>query len=177
MIPLSSGLARAEEAETLRRYLAEHTCPDTSRETSQESHLHPYVYSRGQCTLHSQQLYIAILRSYALEKSLNTSTLPKEGIFTYAPPRPFDQLSSSNLLVTASFGHIIPNTFLSKFDPLHRLNVHPSLLPRYRGAAPIQWTIINGDTNTGVTVQTLVEKGRGIDGGDVLGRTSGVVSP
>lgn len=50
---------------------------------------------------------------------------------------------------------MIPNSFLNYFLPLNTVNVHPSLLPKYRGAAPIQWAIINGDTETGVTVQSL----------------------
>ena len=80
------------------------------------------------------------------------------------------------MLVTASFGHIIPNSFLARFEPNKRLNVHPSLLPTYRGAAPIQWTIANGDSHTGVSVQRLVERGRGIDGGDIVGAVNNIVS-
>ena len=55
--------------------------------------------------------------------------------------------------------------------------MHPSLLPKYRGAAPIQWTIINGDTTTGVTVQSLVEREEGIDCGAILGIKADIVSP
>lgn len=80
------------------------------------------------------------------------------------PPAQFLKRSPENLLLTASFGHLIPSTVLDLFDPLNSLNVHPSLLPRYRGAAPIQWTIINGDEETGVSVQELsrgaFDKGR-----------------
>ena len=78
--------------------------------------------------------------------------------------------------MTASFGHIIPNNLLDRFDPKHRLNVHPSLLPRWRGAAPIQWTIASGDETTGVAVQRLVEKGKGIDAGELVGSVRDVVS-
>lgn len=74
--------------------------------------------------------------------------------------------SPNNVLVTASFGHLIPDSLLSRFEPLNTLNVHPSLLPQYRGAAPIQWTIINGDSLTGVTVQEL-SRGR-FDRGRIL---------
>lgn len=77
--------------------------------------------------------------------------------------------------MTASFGHIIPNSFLANFVPTRRLNVHPSLLPKYRGAAPVQWTIVNGDRETGVSVQRLVEKGKGIDGGDIVGSVDKIV--
>ena len=92
------------------------------------------------------------------------------------PTPPFDAYDGTNLLLTASFGHIIPNSLLDKFDAAHRLNVHPSLLPKYRGAAPLQWAILNGDESLGISVQRLVEKGKGIDAGEVIGTTDGIVS-
>lgn len=93
------------------------------------------------------------------------------------PPKPFDELSDSHLLLTASFGHIIPNPFLDLFPASNRLNVHPSLLPRYRGAAPIQWTIANGEEQTGVSVQRLVRRDQGIDAGHLLGTVDGIEVP
>ena len=92
------------------------------------------------------------------------------------PTPPFDAYDGTNLLLTASFGNIIPNSLLDKFDAAHRLNVHPSLLPKYRGAAPLQWAILNGDESLGISVQRLVEKGKGIDAGEVIGTTDGIVS-
>lgn len=80
------------------------------------------------------------------------------------------------MLLTASFGHIIPLRLLKLFPPIQRLNVHPSLLPRWRGAAPVQWTIANGDEETGISVQTLVRYALGVDAGDILGRVEGIVS-
>lgn len=59
------------------------------------------------------------------------------------------------MLIAASYGHLIPNDHLDRFSSLHALNVHPSLLPKYAGAAPIQWAIANGDEETGVTVQEV----------------------
>lgn len=91
------------------------------------------------------------------------------------PPEPFTSPDPTHLLLTASFGYIIPNSVLANFEPEHRLNVHPSLLPRWRGAAPIQWTIANGDKETGVSVQRLVEKTKGIDGGEIVGVVREVV--
>jgi methionyl-tRNA formyltransferase len=90
-------------------------------------------------------------------------------------PTPFDTLSPSHLLLTASFGHIIPDRILALFADENALNVHPSLLPRYRGAAPIQWTIANGDKETGVSVQRLVQRRRGIDAGHLIGTVEGIV--
>jgi methionyl-tRNA formyltransferase len=120
---------------------------------------------------------IALLE-YADKRQLVTAQVPKEGIAGYQLPESFTNAGDTkrNILVTASFGHIIPNSLLAQFDNDKRLNVHPSLLPRYRGAAPIQWTIANGDTETGVSVQRLVEKGKGIDGGDVVGSVGGIAS-
>ena len=67
-----------------------------------------------------------------------------------------------DIFVVASYGKLIPNNLLE--IPKYRLNVHPSLLPKYRGAAPIHWSILNGDTETGVTILDIAEK---LDAGDI----------
>lgn len=59
---------------------------------------------------------------------------------------------------------ILPRNVLA-IPPLGSVNVHPSLLPKYRGAAPIQWAVINGETETGVTIFRLSPR---VDAGDVL---------
>lgn len=59
--------------------------------------------------------------------------------------------------VLASFGHLIPGKVLHKF-PYGILNVHPSLLPRWRGASPIEHTILNGDRETGISIMELRPK-------------------
>ncbi|KAK7207627.1 formyl transferase [Myxozyma melibiosi] len=59
-----------------------------------------------------------------------------------------------DLAIAVSFGNLIPANFLQGL-PLGGVNLHPSLLPRYSGAAPVQWTVFNGDSETGVTLQTL----------------------
>ncbi|KAL7423494.1 Methionyl-tRNA formyltransferase [Cryptotrichosporon argae] len=89
-----------------------------------------------------------------------------------AEPEPKTEANRADLLLTASFGHIIPAPLLARFP--HSLNVHPSLLPAYRGAAPVQWAITRGETETGVSVQTLVERQRGVDAGEILGAVGGV---
>ncbi|ORX38585.1 hypothetical protein BD324DRAFT_368210 [Kockovaella imperatae] len=81
---------------------------------------------------------------------------------------------ANNLIITSSFGHILPDSFLRPFPTKHRLNVHPSLLPKYRGAAPIQWAIANGDRETGVTVQSLAERMQGVDTGEILGQVKDI---
>lgn len=69
-----------------------------------------------------------------------------------------------DLIAVAAFGQILPKTILDL--PRHGcLNVHTSLLPKYRGAAPIQWAIANGDTETGVTIMKMDV---GMDTGDIL---------
>ena len=92
---------------------------------------------------------------------------------TTQPPSPFYPLAESpppnHLLLTASFGRILPYTLLSLFRPTHTLNVHPSALPAYRGPAPIQRSILNGERDTSVCVIEMKRRG-GIDAGDVLGR-------
>ena len=77
-----------------------------------------------------------------------------------------DQVSSlkPDLLVSFAYGRIFGPKFLALF-PLGGINIHPSLLPKYRGPSPIQAAIINGDTITGITVQTLA---REMDSGDIL---------
>ncbi|ORY35620.1 formyl transferase [Naematelia encephala] len=148
----------------------------------------------------SEKMYIPALKKYAEELGLERSVMPfmaevktPRNVFRkkpemlpdfklddrdgWTPPEPFIQHDPSHLLLTASFGHIIPAHILNLFSENQRLNVHPSLLPRYRGAAPIQWTIANGETETGVSVQRLVDRQRGIDGGELLGVTSGIEVP
>lgn len=69
-----------------------------------------------------------------------------------------------DLVVVAAFGQILPKAVLD-FPPLGCLNIHPSLLPAYRGAAPINWSIIRGEKQTGVTIMLMNE---GMDSGDIL---------
>lgn len=67
-----------------------------------------------------------------------------------------------DISVVASFGQILPNAFL---DLKLCINVHPSLLPKYRGASPIQTTILNGDDETGVTIMKVAQA---VDSGDII---------
>lgn len=69
-----------------------------------------------------------------------------------------------DLLVVVAYGRILPAAVL-RAAPLGAINVHASLLPRYRGAAPIQWALINGDGETGVSIMQLDS---GMDTGPVL---------
>jgi|LSQX01.3.fsa_nt_gb methionyl-tRNA formyltransferase len=67
-----------------------------------------------------------------------------------------------DLIVTAAYGQILPKELLNQ---VKALNVHGSLLPKYRGGAPIQKAIINGDSHTGITIMEMAYK---MDSGDIL---------
>lgn len=69
-----------------------------------------------------------------------------------------------DIMVTCAFGQILSKEIID-IAPHGIINVHASLLPAYRGAAPIQWSIINGDKQTGVTIMQTEE---GIDTGDII---------
>lgn len=69
-----------------------------------------------------------------------------------------------DVIVVAAFGQILPPAVLD-LPHLGCINVHPSLLPKYRGAAPINWAIINGESKTGVTTYLMDE---GMDTGPIL---------
>ncbi|MDR2277095.1 methionyl-tRNA formyltransferase [Vagococcus fluvialis] len=69
-----------------------------------------------------------------------------------------------DLIVTAAFGQFLPENLL-KAPKLGAINVHASLLPKYRGGAPVHYSIIKGDSETGVTIMRMVKK---MDAGDML---------
>lgn len=73
----------------------------------------------------------------------------------------------ADVMVVVAFGQILPKEIL-EMTPFGCLNVHASLLPKYRGAAPIQWAIISGEKVTGVTTMRMDE---GIDTGDMILKT------
>jgi methionyl-tRNA formyltransferase len=77
-----------------------------------------------------------------------------------------DKLSNPlpEIIVVVAYGKILPVQIL-KLPPHGCINVHASLLPKYRGAAPIQWAIINGEKKTGITTMLMDE---GLDTGDIL---------
>lgn len=69
-----------------------------------------------------------------------------------------------DLIIVVAYGKILPPALLS-LPPMGAINVHGSLLPKYRGAAPIQWAVLNGEQQTGVTIMQMDE---GMDTGDIL---------
>jgi len=85
---------------------------------------------------------------------------------TIKEPRFIEKIIALNpdLFVVVAYGRILPGSFLS-IPHLGAINIHPSLLPKYRGPAPVQWAIINGEQETGVTTMWMDE---GMDTGDLL---------
>lgn len=77
------------------------------------------------------------------------------------------------LIVVAAFGQILPKELLD-LPKYGCINVHASLLPKYRGAAPIQWSILNGDEVTGVTIMRMDV---GLDTGDMIAKTEIKIAP
>ena len=78
-----------------------------------------------------------------------------------------------DLIVVVAYGQILPPAILD-LPPHGCLNVHTSLLPKYRGAAPIQWAIANGDTETGVTIMKM---DAGLDTGPVVSQRRTAILP
>ena len=78
-----------------------------------------------------------------------------------------------DIMVTCAFGQILSQEIID-IAPHGIINVHASLLPKYRGAAPIQWSILNGDKETGVTI---MQTEAGIDTGDIIAVEKTIISP
>ena len=81
-------------------------------------------------------------------------------------PEALEQFTSfaADAVIVTAYGRILPETFLRAF-PKGAINVHFSLLPKYRGAAPVNWAIVNGERTTGVTTMRMDV---GLDTGDIL---------
>ena len=67
------------------------------------------------------------------------------------------QSLAPELIVVAAYGKILPEDILNT-PPYGSVNVHSSVLPKYRGAAPINWAILNGETSTGVTIMYMAKE-------------------
>ncbi len=78
-----------------------------------------------------------------------------------------------DVIVVVAFGQILPKAILD-IPPYGCINVHASLLPKYRGAAPIQWAVINGENVSGVTTMYMAE---GLDTGDMILKAQVTLDP
>ena len=77
------------------------------------------------------------------------------------------------LIVVAAYGRVLPEEILN-LPPKGCINVHSSLLPKYRGAAPINWAVVNGDAETGVTIMHMAKE---LDAGDIIGQVVTPIDP
>ena len=77
------------------------------------------------------------------------------------------------LIVVAAYGRILPDDILAA-PPRGCINVHSSLLPKYRGAAPINWAVLNGDSETGVTIMHMAHD---LDAGDIIDQAATPIDP
>lgn len=98
-----------------------------------------------------------------LAQQYGIPVLQPESVKTEAFLEQIRQLTP-DLLVVVAYGKILPGALL-RLPPLGAINVHGSLLPKYRGAAPIQWAVINGESQTGITIMQL---DAGMDTGPIL---------
>lgn len=103
----------------------------------------------------AKHMRVSPVRQWAQKHQFAHASVPYEGLHAYTLP-PSVLASEAPLLVTVSFGHRIPSSLLQHFRlPSLTLNLHPSMLPDLRGAAPLQWAIARGYAHTGITVQQL----------------------
>ena len=110
-------------------------------------------------------------RGYALAPPPVKELALDRGLPVYQPEKMRDgtalgilQKLEPELIVVVAYGRILPREIL-ELPPLGCINIHGSLLPRYRGAAPIQWSVLNGDPVAGVTSMFLAEA---MDTGDMI---------
>jgi methionyl-tRNA formyltransferase len=119
-------------------------------------------------------------RSQALEASPVKQAALRAGLPVFQPERirrpegvAHVAALGADAMVVVGYGQIIPQSIID-LAPHGILNVHASLLPKYRGAGPIQWAIVNGETVTGVTTMRI---DAGLDTGDMLLRTETPIGP
>ena len=117
-----------------------------------------------------QKLTPSPIKEYALEHNL--TVLQPEKIKTSETEEQLKKLAP-DLIVVVAFGQILSKAILD-IPKLGCINVHASLLPQYRGAAPIHWSIINGETKTGITTMYMDV---GLDTGDMILKEEVAISP
>ena len=111
------------------------------------------------------------VKSFALERGL--PVIEPARIRTDENALERIRAAAPDVNIVVAYGQIIPRS-IHYFPPRHSLNVHFSLLPKYRGAAPVQWTVLNGDAESGVTIIELDDR---MDEGDILASERVAVGP
>jgi methionyl-tRNA formyltransferase len=117
-----------------------------------------------------QKLSISPIKQLALDHKLDIRQPVK--IKTEEALAEFVSLGA-DLAIVAAYGRILPASFLTAF-PRGCINVHFSVLPKYRGAAPVNWAIVNGEVETGVTTMQM---DAGLDTGDILLQEETTIGP
>lgn len=120
--------------------------------------------SRGNAVIYSAVKKLAIENDIPVLQPLKASS--EESVAEIASYRP-------DIIVVAAYGQILRENLLNL--PKYRcINVHASLLPKYRGASPIQWAVINGDEESGISIMYME---KGLDTGDVILQKSLKLAP
>lgn len=122
-----------------------------------------------------------VLSETPIKKAARELGIPVFQPATLRKPEVLDTLREArpDVIVVAAYGRILPPEVLAlpprlPSGPYGCVNVHGSLLPKYRGAAPIQWAILNGEDETGVTIMAMDE---GMDTGPVAARRALPIAP
>ena len=108
-----------------------------------------------------QKLSSTSLKSFALSKGLSVFTpdsISSSITYDFLKNIVFD------ILVIVGYGQFIPNEII-KLGKFKAINLHPSLLPQYRGASPIQYSLLNGDKKTGISIIEVIDK---MDAGNII---------
>lgn len=101
------------------------------------------------------------------------SILSSRGSHSKGEGRSDEKLEEAELFIVVAYGKILPEEVIN-MPKLGSINIHYSLLPKYRGASPVEATILAGDTKTGVSIQKMVFK---MDAGDVIARALTDIGP
>ena len=117
-------------------------------------------------------------RKQTLEYSPVKKAALQHGLSVFQPIKIKDDYqavldANPDIIITAAFGQFIPNVILN-YPKYGCVNVHGSLLPKYRGGSPIQTSIINGEKETGITIMYMASK---MDAGDIIAQRSIAILP
>lgn len=119
---------------------------------------------RGKAVVNTPVKQVALDLYYPIIQPLSVKT-----------PDFHDKIAGLNpdIIVVVAYGHVLPQSII-EIPRFGAINIHASLLPKYRGPAPIQWAVINREKETGVTIMQM---DKGLDTGDMLSSASIGVSP
>lgn len=134
-------------------------CLEKLVETS--SHIEAVVTQPDRPAGRGRKIVSPPLKPYAIQKGIKV--FQPEKIKDESFIKELESLSPDIIAVVA-YGRILPEAILN-IPPKKCINLHASLLPMYRGAAPVNWAIINGESETGVTTQLMAKE---LDAGDIL---------